>query len=210
MKDFNSWLFDVPKYYFVPLFEVNEDLIVKTKLLGKKEKRTLVRNRKMEHAVIELVESNIEREDWDGLLYIMGKGERKSFVPYYIGKAGKKGVKHPISVNIANIRTNKSKFARWGDNVAYHIGDLSHVLFSFEAYKAQDNRYKDWAKVLFAHYDPPTLKEPVYLYLLPWYIGDIGINGKPCTLPILEKDLISVASEYYKDTLLNVDGIYGR
>ncbi|MFP5111643.1 hypothetical protein ACSU64_04575 [Bacillaceae bacterium C204] len=207
MIDFHSWLFNVPGYYFVPLFEVNEDFMVNTKLLGKKEKRTLVRNQEMENAVINLVESNIERSDWEGLLYIMGKGEKESFVPLYIGKAEKKGVKHPISVNIANIRTNKAKFARWGDNVAYHIGDLSHALFGFESYKKPDKKYKAWANVLFSKYDPPILKEPVYLYLLPWYEGNKGISGLHSSLPALEKELISLASVFYKDSLLNVDGV---
>jgi hypothetical protein len=207
MIDFNAWLFNVPVYYFVPLFEVKDDLIVTTKLLGKKEKRTLVRNKEMENAVIELVESNLERPDWEGLLYIMGKGEKESFVPLYIGKAEKQGVKHPISVNIAKIRTNKGKFARWGDNVAYHIGDLSHALFGFEAYKKPDKKYKAWANVLFSKYDPPALIEPIYLYLIPWYEGNTGISGYQSSLPALEKELISLASVFYKDSLLNVDGV---
>ncbi|MEH7502926.1 hypothetical protein V7152_13105 [Neobacillus drentensis] len=207
MIDFNSWLFHVPGHYFVPLFDVDEDLIVTTKLLGKKEKRTLLRNKDMENAVIELVESNIDRADWEGLLYIMGKGEKESFVPLYIGKAEKKGVKHPISVNIANIRSNKGKFARWGDNVAYHIGDLSHALFGFDSYKKPDKKYKAWANVLFSNFNPPTLKEPIYLYLLPWYEGNKGISGLHSSLPALEKELISLSSVFYKDSLLNVDGV---
>jgi hypothetical protein len=207
MIDFNSWLFNVPGYYFVPLFEVNEELVVNTKLLGKKERRTLVRNKLIENAIIGLVEGNLDREDWDGLLYIMGKGEKESFIPLYIGKAEKKGVKHPISVNIANLRKDKSKFARWGDNVAYHIGDLSHALFGFEAYKQPDKKYKKWANVLFSSFEKPTLKEPIYLYLLPWYKGNEGISGLQCSLPALEKELISLASVYYKDSLLNIDGI---
>lgn len=207
MIDFNSWLFNAPGNYFLPLFEIKKDLVVSTKFVGEKERRTLVRNIQMENAVIDLVETNIERSDWDGLLYIMGKGENENFVPLYIGKAEKKGVKHPISVNIANLRRDKSKFARWGDNVAYHIGDLSHALFGFEAYKQPDKKYKRWAEVLFSKYDPPTLKEPVYLYLLPWYEGDRGISDLQCSLPALEKELISLASVYYKDSLLNVDGI---
>lgn len=207
MIDFNSWLFNVPGNFFVPLFETYDDLIVNTKPFGKKEKKTLVRNKRMESAVIELVEDNIERSDWEGLLYIMGKGSGSSFVPLYIGKAEKKGVKHPISVNISNLRRDKSKFARWGDNVAYHIGDLSHALFGFESYKQPDKKYKRWANMLFSNYDPPTLKEPINFYLIPWYEGNVGISGLKCSLPALEKELISIASVYYRDFLLNVDGI---
>jgi hypothetical protein len=88
--DFNSWLFNVPNYYFVPLFEVSDNLIVTTKLYGKKGKRILVRNKLMESAIIDVVEKNIEREDWEGLLYIMGKGEKESFVPLYIVRPRKK------------------------------------------------------------------------------------------------------------------------
>ena len=207
MIDFNSWLFNIEGHFFVPLFETDHDLVVKTKLLGIKEKRTLVRHELMEKAVIELVEGNLERPDWEGLIYIMGKGEKESFVPLYIGMAGKKGVKHPISVNIANIRSNKGKFARWGDSVAYHIGDLSHALFEFDSYKPTDKKYKKWASVLFSKYDPPTLKEPIYLYLMPWYHGNTGNLGYQCPLPTLERDLIELASVYYKDSLLNVEGV---
>jgi hypothetical protein len=121
-------------------------------------------------------------------------------------KAEKKGVKHPLSVNIAKIRSNKDKFARWGDNVAYHIGGLSQALFKFEAYKPTSKNYKEWANVLFVTNEPPMLKEPIYLYLIPWYKGDVSISELKSSLPALEKDIISIASVYYKDCLLNVDG----
>ena len=207
MIDFNSWLLNVNGHYFVPLFEAKNDLIVTTKFLGKDSRRILVRNSLMEKAVIDIIEGNIDRRDWEGLLYIMGRGDQANFVPLYIGKTEKKGVKHPISVNIVNIRTNKGKFARWGDNLAYHIGDLSHALFEFEAYKKPAKKYKKWAKKLFSKYEPPTLKETINFYLLPWYEGDRGISGLQCSLPALEKELISLASVYYKDDLLNVDGV---
>ncbi|MGA8941652.1 MAG: hypothetical protein WB502_02905 [Thermoactinomyces sp.] len=86
----------------------------------------------------------------------------------YIGKAEKKGVKNPISENIRNIRKNKSKFARWGDGVAYHIGDLSQVLFNFKAYKKTSRKYKRWAEALFRSFYPPVLKEKTVLYLASW------------------------------------------
>jgi alpha-tubulin suppressor-like RCC1 family protein len=54
----------------------------------------------------------------------MGIGMLPSFHPLYVGKAEKKGVTKPISANIRNIRRNKHMFARWGNGLDYHIGDL--------------------------------------------------------------------------------------
>lgn len=34
-------------------------------------------------------------------------------------------------------------FARWGDGLAYHIGDLNHVLLEFEGYKKPSEEIRE-------------------------------------------------------------------
>ena len=83
-----------------------------------------------------LVETDKLVADWesgthqyDGLIYMIGYKEDDIFTPLYIGKTESFGKgKSNLSVNIKNLHTDKSKFARWGDNYAYHIGDLSACL----------------------------------------------------------------------------------
>jgi hypothetical protein len=98
-------------------------------------------------------------------------------------------------------------FARWGDGLDYHIGDLSHTLFKFKGYREPTKRCERWANALFKSRDPPILREQAYLYLAPWFSGSKGPSNLPCSLPAVEKELIALASAYFKDTLLNVDGV---
>jgi hypothetical protein len=193
----------------VPLFEVNSKLEVATKIqiVSGTSRRILCRNVKMEKAVIEIVEAGMKNEHWDGLFYIMGFGELQNFHPLYVGKAERKGIKQPISANIANIRTDKHKFARWGDGLDYHIGDLSHALFKFEAYRKSTKKYEKWADALFTSRDPPVLKEQAYFYVAPWYNASKGPSGLVCSLPAVEKEVIALASAAPSNKLLNVDGI---
>jgi hypothetical protein len=204
MINFNEWLMELKDHYFVPLFDTTNDLVVKVK--EKNERTLLMRSAEMESAIIDTVENNIDKDEWEGLIYMMGKGEGSSFQPMYIGKAEKKGVSHPISVNIKNIRKNQHKFARWGDGIAYHIGDLSHAIFRFKAYQKPTKKYIRWSEALFDSYDPPTLKEPIYFFIVPWFTGYKGLSGLSCSLPAIEKEMIAIASVQFTDTLLNVDG----
>jgi hypothetical protein len=98
-------------------------------------------------------------------------------------------------------------FARWGDGVAYHIGDLSHVLFGFKAYRQPTRKYKKWATALFVSADPPRLKEPVTLYLAPWVEDSAGPSGLAGSLAAVEKEVIALASVQFSVSLLNVDGV---
>jgi hypothetical protein len=205
MIDFNGWLMQLPNHYFVTLFNSNDGLLVNVKT--KNDRTLLMRSADMENAVINTIENNISNDDWQGLIYVMGKGQGISFKPIYIGKAEKKGVTNPISENIKNIRKNQHKFARWGDGIAYHIGDLSHAMYGFQAYKKPNKKYKTWAKALFETNDPPKLKEPIFFFIAPWFTGDKGLSGLPCSLPAAEKEMIAIASVQYADTLLNLDGI---
>lgn len=65
-------------------------------------------------------------EDWkskvhryDGLIYFMGWRDGGQFVPLYVGKSETigKGDRN-LSANIRNLNSDRSKFARWGDNYA--------------------------------------------------------------------------------------------
>jgi hypothetical protein len=207
MINLMEWLKQVPEYQFVPLFETNKNLQVETRVVAGSQRKLLKRNRTMEDAVIAIVESGLNKEEWQGLFYIMGKGELENFCPMYIGKTEKKGTKNPISENIKNIRTNKGKFARWGDGNQYHIGDLSQVLFQFKSYQQPAKKYTRWAEAMFWSFDPPILKEQINLYLAPWYSYSKGPAGLVCSLPAAEKELISIASVQFRETLLNVDGV---
>jgi hypothetical protein len=202
----STWFPTVPGHRFVPLFDSDESLVVRTRLHGK-EKTLLLRSPEMEEAVVECVELGLSDPRWEGLLYVMGWGSGPSFRPLYVGKAERRGVKNEVSANVARIRTNRHMFARWGDGVAYHIGDLSHALFGFKAYREPTQKYKRWASVLFDGFDPPRLKEPVSLYLAPWVEGSTGPSGLSGSLPAVEKEVIALASVQFADCLLNVDGV---
>ncbi|SDM42279.1 hypothetical protein SAMN05428961_11724 [Paenibacillus sp. OK060] len=210
MISFNEWLKSNRGYSFVPLFETDADsLLVETKLkiVNQTERRLLKRSTLMEDAIIDTIESNINDPRWEGIIYVMGTGDLDNFIPLYIGKADKKGVKNELSANIKNIRKNSHMFARWGDGLAYHIGDLSHVLFKFEGYKKPSKKYERWAESLFTSYDPPILKKSVNFYICPWFEGQVGMSGLSGSLPAIEKEMIAIASYHYSDSLLNKDGV---
>lgn len=209
MISFTSWLCSNQGHSFTPLFETIDGLKVDTKIkiVKEKERRLLSRSKLMEQSVIEIIESNMSDPQWEGIIYVMGKGEINNFIPLYIGKAEKRGVKHEVSANIRNIRSNQHMFARWGDGLAYHIGDLSQALFEFEGYQKPQKKYKRWAEALFETYDPPILWEPIFLYITPWYEGQLGLSGLPCSLPAIEKEMIAIASAQFGEDLLNKDGI---
>jgi hypothetical protein len=168
MLSLPHWLWTVPGHRLVPLFDASGDLVVRTKESGPEKRRLLCRSPEMEAAVIELVEAGLAQEGWEGLLYVMGWGAGTGFRALYVGKAERRGVRNDLSANLANIRTNRHMFARWGDGVAYHIGDLSQAMFGFRAYRPATRKYKRWAATLFETLDPPRLRATVSLYLAPW------------------------------------------
>jgi hypothetical protein len=193
-----------------PLFETLGDgltVAVKTEQGASRDRTILRRSAAMEAAVVEIVEAGLQLPDWQGLLYVMGWGSDESFRPLYVGKAERKGVRHPISANIVGLRTNKTKFARWGDGLDYHIGDLSHAIYGFRAYRRPQRKYLRWAERLFRSYPPAVLREPVSFVAVPWHDGDAGPSGLVGSLPAVEKEVIALASAGYGDVLLNKDGI---
>jgi len=207
MTSLREWFQSVTGHRFVPLFDADETLIVRTKLMGNSEKQILKRSPAMENAVISCIEQGLSTPEWEGMMYVMGWGMGSTFRPLYVGKAERRGVKHGVSGNIANIRKNSGKFARWGDGLDYHIGDLSHAMFEFEAYRKPMKKYKRWASTLFRSVSPPMLTETVNLYLAPWCADSTGPSGLSVSLPDGEKEVIALASVEFADSLLNVDGV---
>jgi hypothetical protein len=207
MLNLLDWLWTVPGHRLVPLFDTNDELFVRTRVSGPEKRRLLCRSAEMEAVVIDLVEAGLLQENWQGLLYVMGWGCQSDFRPLYVGKAERRGVRNALSANLASIRTNRHMFARWGDGVAYHIGDLSQTLFGFKAYRLPTPKYKRWAATLFEDFDPPRLRQQVSLYLSPWTDGSAGPSGLVGSLAAVEKEVIALASVQFAGCLLNVDGV---
>jgi hypothetical protein len=118
-----------------PLFETSSEYVVLTKPIGKSQPRAaLRRSQAMESLVRQACAKLIS--DWetkqfiyDGLIYMMAIRDVDEVIPLYIGKAETLGKGNGnLSANIRGIERDTSKFARWGDNYAYHIGDLSAVV----------------------------------------------------------------------------------
>lgn len=200
----------------VPLFETDDEQMVQTHEIGRTNKRkVLSRSGGMESLVIEQTElliSDLDNEEqvYDGLIYMMFLIEEGDVKPLYIGKTESRGRKNKLSANISKLRTDKGKFARWGDNYQYHIGDLSAASIPGHADKYCADKYRDWAKSLFASYpnDNPKLKRPVYYWCKAWKKGDEGIwqdFGKT-RLTFLEYLMIGVASAAFPELLLNREG----
>ncbi|WP_022800962.1 hypothetical protein [Deinococcus ficus] len=201
------WLDAFPGARFAPLFEIVDGLQVHTHQRGKAgDRRILTRSALFEAAMIDLIEEGLRQDDWTGLIYLMGVGERNVFTPLYVGKAERRGKTHAVSKNIVNIRRNPDKFARWGYGLDYHLGDLSHAMFGFEAYRKPTSKYRRWADALFELSDPPTLRRPVSMLLLPWHEDSRGPSGFTTSVAAAEKEVIALASSLHGEQLLNVDG----
>ena len=202
-----DWIESVPKKTS-ELFENNSNIVSITKKVKRDNTimKKLTRNKEFEKNMINLVEEGIKNSSWEGILYLMHFKKDLSQI-LYIGKTEKKGVSNKISVNIKNLRTDKSKFGRWGDGLAYHIGDLSHALFKEKAYKKPSKKYYRWSERIFSIMEPPTLKEKIFITLISWNEGMKGPSGLTCSLPSVEKEIIALSSEHHSKTLLNIDGI---
>lgn len=198
-----SWLDSTPDASFVPLFEADASGRVATRIRNDKE--LLCRSEPMEHSVINIVETGLTQNSWQGILYIMCWGGSDSMRPLYIGKAGRRGRKNPVSANIRDIRRNRHKFARWGDGMDYHVGELSQVLFGWKGYRSPSDKYRKWAEMLFLHTAPPVLREQTSLMLIPWHAESVGVNGQPLTLEDAEELAIEVALSEFEDLVLNVE-----
>ena len=158
-------------------------------------------------------------EDWkskqnqyDGIIYMMFTPQiNGEILPLYIGKAETLGKGDGnLSANLIGIEKDRSKFARWGDNYQYHIGDLSAAALSGHPVDKISPKYSRWAADLFDEIpsENPRLKEDVSFWVKAWKTTDIGIWSEmsPTRLTFLEYLLIGVASSIFGDRLLNTEG----
>jgi|APHM01.1.fsa_nt_gi hypothetical protein len=202
----------------VPLFETDDDLRVATKTYGRDDRPILKRSPRMEVQLESAVKDVVG--DWksfddtyDGVIYLTYTLDGDEVVPRYIGKAGKYGRDgESLSVNLKNIETNRTKFARWGDGYAYHIGNLSAVVLdhherdSVSRDDPRTSKYQEWASALFEP-DSRRLQEPVYYWVRAWREDDVGpFYEFETNLEVLEYYLIGLASQVYPEQLLNVEG----
>jgi hypothetical protein len=197
VEDWRVWLLGLEGHRFEVLFEAGDDGIVNTHEVN--GRRLLKRSPQIEEALISVVENGLREEDWRGLFYVMGWLGQEGFVPLYVGAAKREGRSHAISTNLLNMRTDRSFFAHWGDNIDYHIGDLSHEIFGFRGYRDPAPRDANWAKTLFESYDPPKLHTKIYLYVAPWRDNSRGPDGDAWTLVQVRNQLV----QKFKHTLLN-------
>ncbi|MFM6422797.1 hypothetical protein [Planktothrix sp.] len=201
----------------VPLFSTRDDRIVDIKQYGKNNRLILRRSEEMENFIINEVTHVLEdyknkNDVYEGLIYMMYKIKNNLIVPLYIGKSEKYGKNdNNLSRNISNIKSNKYFFCRWGDNYAYHIGDLSAVVCPGHPKEKMNRKYQIWASRLFENYPTtePKLKEDIYFWISAWQKGNTGIftefGGTPLTA--LEYQLISVAANLFPEELLNQEGV---
>ncbi len=178
-----------------PLFE-ERDLVVATTYY--RTVPVLKRHPDFDALMITTVEQGLQRDAWRGLVYVMHWQHDHEIIPLYIGKAERKGRTNPLSFNLRAIHTNQQAFGRWGYGLAYHIGDLSHVIFEWDAYKKPDQKYRRWAERLFTRYHPPTL--------IGWEDGMCGPSGLASSVAAVEKEVIALAAHSYRTILLNIDG----
>jgi hypothetical protein len=202
---------------WVPLFHSLPDGTIGTKEIGTANvRRVLRRSEEMEELVrseCNKLISDLEsgKKNFDGLIYIMAVLRDGDVVPLYIGKAetvGRGGGN--LSANIQGIDRDTSKFARWGDNYAYHIGNLSAIVIPGHLGGRGELKYKSWAETLFKSYpsDAPVLREPVYFWTKAWSSREVGAWEEfgPTALTFLEYQLIGVASSAFGKELLNREG----
>lgn len=208
----------------VPLFEEDRAGNVKTKIVGVKPQRlVLQRSQRMDSVIVEVATQLVndyynhplgERE-FDGMLYMMGWFEGGDFIPLYVGKTETLGSKDDgrLSENIRRVPTSRSRmiFARWGDNYAYHIGDLSACVLDGHAEDKKERKYQRWAKTLFedGRDGGLKLKKPTYFWATPWRPTEPSVWEElgPTTLAVSEYLLIGVAGKVNPKYLLNRDGV---
>lgn len=201
----------------VPLFASDEAGVVAHRMIGRGSsiRPALMRSPSMEALL--LAETRKLVDDWqagthryDGLIYFMGWRAEDEFIPLYIGKTETfgKGAGN-LSANIKRLERDRSKFARWGDNYAYHVGDLSACVLPGHAEKKRSTKYQSWAATMFEVVPSvmPRLRRPVHFWATAWDHSQAGIWEElgPTSLAFLEYMLIGVASRITPN-LLNREG----
>jgi hypothetical protein len=200
----------------VPLFRALSDGTVVTKLFGTTRIRpVLSRSEAMEtllrrEAGTVVADWECRTREYDGLVYLMFQKSGNEVLPLYIGKAETLGKSGNLSANMQRLATDTSKFARWGDNYAYHIGDLSAVVLPGHEPSRITAKYRDWARALFIEFPTPSprLKREVFFWAKAWRPDYVGIwrDFGRTRLSFLEYLMIGVASSAFPALLLNREG----
>ena len=137
----------------VPLFATGHDGTVEAFAYGRDGRPMLRRSADMEALLVGTVDQVLGSAsgEAEGVLYLMHRLDAAGrVVPLYVGKAGRYGRNGGVSANLAAIRTDAGKFARWGYNYAYHLGDLSAAALPGHAPSRTIPKYQRWAARLFA------------------------------------------------------------
>ena len=160
------------------LFAEDADGCVELREIGRGQSRRQVLARSAEMEALVLAETTKLVADWtaktrsyDGLLYCVGWREGTRLLPLYIGKAETLGRGDGnMSANLKSLGRDRSKFARWGDNYAHHVGDLSACLLPGHSPSKRSGKYESWAAALFreASSQAPKLRQPVYFWARAW------------------------------------------
>ncbi len=194
----------------IPLFDVTDDLQVRTRDDGTLERSAEIDTRIRREGRKCVNSDGIRADGDDGLLYIMYQLEESAetttpadIVPRYIGKAEAYGKKRELSSNFTEIayeRDATRSFARWGDGNYWHIGELSQAL------AGDDERKQHWVDALFEP-NSRTLSQQTYLWVRAWNrTADSSPYGTPATLAEVEPLLIGAAYDAYPASLLNKSG----
>lgn len=198
----------------VPLFAADPDGAVEVFAYGLDRRPVLRRSAAMEALLAGTVERVLAASpgEAEGVLYLMHRLDAAGrVVPLYAGKAGRFGRRGGVSANIVAIRANTGKFARWGYNYAYHLGDLSAAALPGHAPNKIAPKYRRWARRLFneAPAAAPRLRTPVRFWCTSWGPGSRSIWPEfgGCPLAFAEYLLIGVAGLLFPDDLLNDEGV---
>lgn len=199
----------------VPLFAAAPDGRVEVFRYGRDGRPMLRRSHAMEAMVAATVDRvlSVPPGDAEGVLYMLHRLDGHGrVVPLYIGKAGRHGRSGAVvSANIAAIRANTGRFARWGYNYAYHLGDLSAAALPGHAPAKVQPKYARWARRLF-HDAPsaaPRLRIDARFWCTAWGPASPNIWREfgACPLAFAEYLLIGVAGLLFPDDLLNDEGV---
>lgn len=208
-------------YGGVPLFATDGEGRVRSAPYGRDGRVILQRAPEMETLLVGQVERvlgspAVGPDRLEGILYLMFRraGDR-GVLPLYIGRAGRFGRGDGnVSANLADIRRNGGRFARWGSGYAYHIGDLSAAACPGHPGAKCSPKYRRWADRLFADAPAPSprLREPVFFWATAWGPSSPSIWAEfgPCSLAFQEYLLIGVAAECFPGELLNEEGVNRR
>lgn len=202
----------------VPMFDTDDGQRVRTRTVGTSRMRpVLCRHPDMDALILgqtaKLVDDwNAKSGLYDGIIYMMFTPQAGGGItPLYIGKAETLGKGDGnLSANLHRLEKDRTKFARWGDNYQYHIGDLSAAALIGHPADKVSPKYTHWARLLFedAPCERPKLRHDVRFWAKAWKPTDVGIWAEmsPTRLAFLEYLLIGVASSVFGSVLLNAEG----